>query len=69
MPLPKPRGGESRDTFIDRCMSESDLPTTNGQRFAACSDAWRRRGKEDEPRTARGALRIRSSPWHDEDSD
>jgi hypothetical protein len=67
VPLPKPRGNESRDTFISRCMSESDLPLANNQRIAACEDAWRRRGKED--MTARGAVRIRHSPWHPEEDE
>lgn len=66
MPLPKPRSGESQDTFITRCMHESDLPTANDQRFAACSNAWRSRGK-DADMTGRGALRIRTSPFEDQD--
>lgn len=61
MPMPKPRKGESQDTFMSRCMHESDLPTEGNQRLAACFTAWRR--KEAEDRTARGAIRIRTSPW------
>jgi hypothetical protein len=69
MPLPKPRSGESRDTFISRCMGDSvarqDFPSQD-QRAAVCNRQWRDRSKDDDM-TGRGAIRIRHSPWHDED--
>jgi hypothetical protein len=65
MPVPTPRSGETQDQFMNRCMHESDLPTEGNQRLAACFSQWRRRPKEGDP-TARGAVRIRQSPWGDD---
>src|SRR5262245_7332616 len=42
MPMPTPRKGEEKDSFISRCMSEMKSPDrTNEQNVAACMDAWR----------------------------
>jgi hypothetical protein len=46
MPLPKPRKGESQKDFTSRCMHESDLPTDNDQRLAACMTAWRAKSRD-----------------------
>lgn len=42
MPIPKPKGEESEDKFISRCMSElnSEYPDEQ-QRSAICYDAFR----------------------------
>lgn len=40
MPLPTPREGETKDEFIERCMSESDLE--HEMRIAACEAQWER---------------------------
>lgn len=46
MPLPKPRGGEDRDTFISRCMeSASGEFESQDQALAVCHAQWRDRGK------------------------
>jgi HK97 family phage prohead protease len=41
--MPTPRDGESRDDFLDRCMSDNeavnDFPDTD-QRFAFCNSVW-----------------------------
>jgi len=41
--MPSPNSGESRDDFIDRCMSDdeavNDFPETD-QRFAFCNSVW-----------------------------
>src|SRR5262245_57127501 len=42
MPMPTPRKGEEKDSFISRCMSEMKSPDrTNEQNVAACMQAWR----------------------------
>lgn len=50
MPMPKPRSGEKKDDFINRCMGDntmvSDFEST-GQRFAVCLSQWERRNKDD----------------------
>jgi hypothetical protein len=39
MPIPKPEPGESKDEFLDRCMSDPKMVSEYGddQRFAVCS--------------------------------
>ena len=43
MPLPKPRDGESRDDFLERCMGNAtmveDYPDQD-QRYAVCNSQW-----------------------------
>jgi len=48
MPLPKPREGESRDDFLDRCMGNATMVSEyeeEDQRYAVCNDLWERRDK------------------------
>lgn len=49
--MPKPRSGESQDTFIERCMSSaesvSDYPDEK-QRAAVCFSFWERRGNQED---------------------
>lgn len=44
MPLPKPRTNESRETFMSRCMSDTetmnDFPKQE-QRLAVCFSQWK----------------------------
>ena len=51
MPMPKPRSGEMKDEFINRCMGDntmvSDFEST-GQRFAVCMRQWETRNRSDE---------------------
>ena len=46
MPLPKRNSYETRDEFIDRCMSDSVMNKEypdNKQRLAVCSVQWRKK--------------------------
>lgn len=46
MPLPTPKRGESRDSFVERCMSaQSGEAKPRKQRLAICFSAWRRAKK------------------------
>lgn len=51
MPMPKPRSGENKDDFVNRCMGDntmvSDFEST-GQRFAVCLRQWETRNRYDE---------------------
>lgn len=48
MPLPKPRDGESRSEFVERCMVDdvtiSEFNTIN-QRYAVCNDLYSEKEK------------------------
>lgn len=54
--MPTPRKDETRDEFIDRCMSDEeakdDFPD-NKQRLAFCFTTWRRSGGIGLPRRRR----------------
>lgn len=46
MPLPKPRKGETKEKFIERCMSDSVMKTefpNIKQRYAVCNTQWNKR--------------------------
>lgn len=49
MPLPKPKDGESKDEWIERCMGneamKSEFPD-NDQRLAVCHQRWEDKGKK-----------------------
>lgn len=51
MPMPKPRSGENKDDFVNRCMGDntmvSDFEST-GQRFAVCLRQWETRNRSEE---------------------
>lgn len=59
MPLPSPRGDESQDDFISRCMSDetamNDFPDQE-QRSAVCFDQWREAKNNSEMFTFRASL-------------
>lgn len=41
MPIPKPRGGETQNEFLQRCMSDSKMMEYDqDQRYAVCQDAY-----------------------------
>ena len=48
MPLPKPKEGEPKKDFIDRCMANptmnEDFPDSS-QRRAVCEKQWDKKGK------------------------
>jgi hypothetical protein len=48
--MPKPRSGERKDDFINRCMGDdamvADFEAT-GQRFAVCLRQWETRSKDE----------------------
>lgn len=50
MPMPKPRSGENKDNFINRCMGDDTMVQdfeSTGQRFAVCLAQWERREKDE----------------------
>lgn len=50
MPMPKPRSGENKDSFINRCMGDDTMVQdfeSTGQRFAVCLAQWERREKDE----------------------
>jgi len=49
MPLPKPKDGEEKESFIKRCMSNSVMKedyTDNKQRLAVCFSQWKNKDKK-----------------------
>lgn len=43
MPMPKPKNDESKDDFLNRCMSDSvmnDEYEDDSQRYAICNNIW-----------------------------
>lgn len=54
MPLPKPRKSESKDEFMERCLSSSSIQnefSTNDQRVAVCNALWINADKQEETAT------------------
>lgn len=67
MPLPKPRAGEGRDRFLDRCMDDAQARTDfpeRDQRFAVCNSQWRKRNKDqaDDPRASEARFSFQEEP-------
>ena len=54
--MPEPRKGETKDTYIDRCMGDAeanrDFPNVD-QRFAFCNSMWRQKGGRGLPRRSK----------------
>ena len=51
MPMPKPRSGENKDDFVNRCMGDNTMVAdfeSTGQRFAVCLRQWETRNRSDE---------------------
>lgn len=51
MPIPKPTKNESKNDFINRCISkltEMNEGKDNTQRVAMCQTQWRNRNKDDQ---------------------
>lgn len=43
MPMPKPKSGESKEDFLDRCMGDSTMVgeyDDEDQRYAVCNSIW-----------------------------
>jgi hypothetical protein len=42
MPVPKPKSGESKDDFLDRCMGDDKMVDEyeQDQRYAICMSKW-----------------------------
>ncbi len=49
MPIPKPKPSESRDSFMQRCMSDDTMVNEYkpAQRYAVCNTKWDE--KQNEP--------------------
>ena len=49
MPMPKPKAGEDKEKFLQRCMSDevmvSEYPEEE-QRYAICNDLWDKRKRK-----------------------
>lgn len=65
MPIPKPKKGESKEKFIDRCMSNSVMKKEypdNNQRLAVCGTTWKNKDKKSltnhEIRVIAGEMRV-----------
>lgn len=46
MPIPTPKAQESKEDFLDRCMSDSVMTAeykTKEQRYAVCSVEWKKK--------------------------
>lgn len=49
MPLPKPKDGESKQDFLDRCMANDTMNSEypdNDQRYAVCLSQWKEKEKD-----------------------
>jgi hypothetical protein len=65
MPVPKPKKGEKRNSFISRCisrLSDTDPDRPKKQRIGMCYSAWRQTGrKAPKPKKKRtGSRRSRT---------
>jgi len=64
MPLPKPKTGESKDDFLDRCMGDdkmnSEYPDSD-QRYAVCNSLWDQEDKSMDKHEAIGAHHTATS--------
>lgn len=49
MPIPKPNKGESKDDFIDRCMSDDKMVDEykRDQRYAICMSKWEDKNEDN----------------------
>lgn len=58
MPVPKPKKGESKDDFIDRCMSDDKMVDEyeNDQRYAICMSKWESKNESKNPTTLKDLL-------------
>lgn len=48
MPLPSPNPNESKDEFLDRCMSNDTMNREypdQGQRYAVCQNIWKKKSE------------------------
>ncbi len=61
MPIPKPKKGEKKQDFLQRCMSDSTMVNEydQKQRFAICSSAWDSKSNEGEPKVCEKHIDIR----------
>lgn len=46
--MPYPKKGESKDDYLERCMSDSEMNkkfSDNKQRYAVCNSYWKEKSK------------------------
>jgi hypothetical protein len=58
MPMPKPRSGENKDDFVNRCMGDSTMVSefdAAGQRFAVCLRQWESNKTSEAPNARTGS--------------
>lgn len=56
MPIPKPKNGEDRDTFVSRCIStvkDEDPNRPHKQIIAICFESWRRKDMSKKPNASK----------------
>ena len=49
MPIPKPKEGETREKYLQRCMGDGVMNKEykdSKQRYAVCNTEWKRKGKK-----------------------
>jgi HK97 family phage prohead protease len=71
MPLPKPKDNETKDDFLERCLSDktvNDEFPDDKQRYAVCNQIWRDKDKDfvsiiDRIRETKSILETRSYPF------
>ena len=66
MPMPTPHAGETRESFVSRCMGDRTMRTdfpNQDQRAAVCFRQWRSKPKSGSARDAVDALEM---PWDEE---
>ena len=67
--MPKPSAGETRDEFLDRCMSDAeavaDFPDAD-QRFAVCNSLWGEKAEGYKPTDEMAKVAARALEWRKE---
>ncbi len=69
MPLPKPKKGEKKDKWMERCMGNDVMNKEypdNKQRFAICSSIWKKEKKETDMKIKKrvdGEIEHRAFPF------
>ena len=56
--MPKPRSGENKDDFVNRCMGDSTMVSefdAAGQRFAVCLRQWESNKTSEAPNARTGS--------------
>lgn len=66
MPIPTPKGNESQDNFVSRCVSSEVVQNefdSQDQRLAVCYSTWRRSQTKSNPRKFKDIAQGNNVPW------